>query len=131
MRADFFCRLVYEKLLRMITIKRIYETPAENDGYRVLIDRLWPRGISKEKAKLDEWNKKVAPSTELRKWFGHQPEKFLDFTKKYKLELESQKEELTRLRTIAEQQPLTLLYAAKETKINHANILKSILTQKL
>lgn len=115
----------------MITIKRIYETPAENDGYRVLIDRLWPRGISKKKAKLDEWNQKVAPSTELRKWFGHQPEKFLDFTKKYKLELESQKEELTRLRTIAEQQPLTLLYAAKETKINHANILKSILTQKL
>lgn len=66
-----------------ITIKRIYEHPSKTDGYRILVDRLWPRGISKEEAQLNEWNKKIAPSTELRKWFDHQEERFPEFSKKY------------------------------------------------
>lgn len=110
-----------------ISIKRIYEDASENDGYRILVDRLWPRGISKQRAKLDEWDKTIAPSTELRKWFGHKEERFEEFANFYKAELHLQNDELKRLREIAEKTQVTLLYGAKNIQINHAIILKSIL----
>lgn len=114
--------------MKTIKIKRIYEDPESADGYRILIDRLWPRGVSKEDAKLDEWNKELSPSTELRKWFDHTPERFEEFKKRYREELESHKEELNRLYTLAKSNTVTLLYAAKNEKINNAVVLKEILT---
>lgn len=116
--------------MNSILIKRIYEDASEDDGYRILVDRLWPRGISKQRAKLDEWEKIIAPSTELRKWFGHKAERFEEFAKLYKEELRLQNEELERLRKIAEKERVTLLYAAKDTQINHAIILRNILIEK-
>lgn len=80
-----------------IQTKRIYEDPANNDGFRVLIDRIWPRGVSKEKAKLDEWMKEIAPSTDLRKWFGHDPGKFEEFKKRYKDELDNHEDLINQL----------------------------------
>lgn len=114
-----------------ILIKRIYEEAAENDGYRILVDRLWPRGISKERAKLDEWIKTIAPSTELRKWFDHKEERFEEFTKRYNDELLLQNQELNRIREIANEKQVTLLYSAKNTQLNHAIVLKNILMKKL
>lgn len=111
-----------------IKIKRIYEAPESNDGYRILVDRLWPRGISKDNAQLDEWNKDLAPSDELRKWFNHQPELFAEFTKKYKSELKSQEDILKRLKLLGKKQNLTLLYAAKDTEHNNAVVLLHLLT---
>lgn len=110
-----------------IQLKRIYEDPVEDDGYRVLVDRLWPRGVSKEDARLDEWRKDIAPSPELRKWFDHDPEKFEDFTKRYKTELADHREVVESLLNIAEQQRLTLLYAAKDEVHNNAVVLKEFL----
>ncbi|MCB0507415.1 MAG: DUF488 domain-containing protein [Bacteroidetes bacterium] len=109
--------------MKTIKIKRIYDTKAEDDGYRILIDRLWPRGVSKKLAELDEWNKEVTPTPELRKWFAHDPEKFEEFKSLYQEELRDHKSELKRLKSIAASQNLTLLYAAKDPKINHAIIL--------
>ena len=106
-----------------ITIKRIYEEVSEKDGYRVLVDRLWPRGISKEKAKLDEWIKEIAPSTELRKWFDHQEERFPAFAKRYEEELNTKNDHIERLRGIAEQQQVTLIYSAKNIHFNQAVVL--------
>lgn len=111
----------------MISIKRIYEDSSSEDGYRMLVDRLWPRGMSKEKANLDEWNKSVAPSTDLRKWFAHRPERFEEFAQHYESELENHQDELNKLRDIAKKQNLTLLYAAKNPEINHAVVLKKVL----
>ena len=108
-------------------IKRIYCKKEEKDGYRMLVDRLWPRGISKEACALDEWNKEIAPSTELRKWFNHDPEKFKKFSELYTEELLIKKEELIRIKDITASQNLTLLYAAKNTAINHAQVLLSVL----
>ncbi|MFD2907750.1 DUF488 domain-containing protein [Flavobacterium ardleyense] len=112
-----------------IVIKRIYEDASENDGYRILVDRIWPRGVSKEEAKLDEWDKNIAPSTELRKWFDHKEERLHEFEIRYKEELADQKEELNRLLKIAQTQKVTLLYGAKDPKINQALVLKNILNQ--
>lgn len=106
-----------------IKIKRIYELPLQEDGYRVLVDRLWPRGLTKEKAAIDEWNKDVAPSPELRKWFNHNAMVFETFKKKYLLELNVKTAELKKLKEIAIDQNVTLLYAAHDTHINHAIIL--------
>ncbi|MBS1653352.1 MAG: DUF488 domain-containing protein [Bacteroidetes bacterium] len=113
-----------------INIKRIYEKPDSHDGYRLLIDRLWPRGISKEEAKLNEWNKDIAPSTELRKWFGHKNERFDEFVKRYKNELQKKKAELERLRKIAAKEKLCLLYGAKNEIYNQAVVLKDILSRR-
>lgn len=110
-----------------IKIKRIYEAPEHEDGYRVLVDRLWPRGISKEAARLDEWNKSIAPSTELRKWFSHKPELFAAFTQHYTEELKAQATEVQRLKNILKQQNLCLLYAAKDPDLNQAVILAAII----
>ena len=103
-------------------IKRIYEAPASGDGYRVLIDRIWPRGISKEEAKLDEWLKDIAPSNELRKWFNHDPDLYPEFKKKYQLELKEHQEELNRLKVISKKQQLTLLFGAKDEVHNQAMV---------
>ena len=106
-----------------IAIKRIYEHASKTDGYRILVDRLWPRGVSKEEAKLDEWLKDIAPSTELRKWFDHREERFPEFSKKYQAELDSKEDKIERLRTIAKKQQITLLYSAKNEKSNQAIVL--------
>ena len=113
--------------MQTIKIKRIYEVPDSGDGYRILIDRLWPRGVSKQNAKLDEWNKELAPSTELRKWFDHTPERFEEFKKRYRDELKSQEVELNRLRTLAKSNDITLLYAAKDEEMNNAIVLRELL----
>lgn len=116
-----------------VKVKRIYEDAADNDGVRVLVDRVWPRGMSKEEARLDHWMKEVGPSNDLRKWFGHDPDKFNDFKKKYKEELKSgdQEKELEELKKLTKQhnKKLTLLYGAKDEKNNQANVLKEILDQ--
>ncbi|MBS1626240.1 MAG: DUF488 domain-containing protein [Bacteroidetes bacterium] len=115
--------------MKTITIKRIYEKPEPNDGYRVLVDRLWPRGVKKETAALNEWNKTIPPSPELRKWFNHQPELFTEFKRRYKEELKTKEEDLNRLKTIAGKQNVTLLYSAKDPKINQAIVLLEVLTK--
>lgn len=114
------------KKLKLKT-KRIYEEAAKNDGYRMLVDRIWPRGISKEEAQLDEWNKDMAPSDDLRKWFGHKQEKFLEFKERYRKELEDKEEEFHRIRKIAEKKRICLLYGAKDKEHNQAIVLKELL----
>jgi len=109
-----------------VAIKRVYEQPETSDGKRILVDRLWPRGLSKEKAQLALWLKEVAPSDELRRWFGHDPEKFAEFRSRYKAELSSgaAKEKLDELRALAQQEPVTLLFAARDTAHNNAVVLR-------
>jgi uncharacterized protein YeaO (DUF488 family) len=111
----------------MIKVKRIYDAPAATDGRRVLVDRLWPRGVSKEKAKIDVWLKDVAPSDSLRRWFAHDPDKWPEFRKRYRDELESAAGRLTELRRLSKEGPVTLVFAAKDEKRNNAIVLKSIL----
>jgi len=111
----------------MIKIKRIYDQPSSNDGKRILIDRLWPRGIRKEGAPIDEWLKDIAPSNVLRKWFGHDPANWQEFKKKYARELRTQTELLERLKEEAKHGTITLLFAAKDIQHNNAVALKDIL----
>lgn len=112
----------------MIKLKRIYEKPEKNDGYRILVDRMWPRGISKEKAMLDLWLKDIAPSDHLRKWFAHDVEKWPDFEKKYRAEIKENKEILNQLIEIIERRKkVTFLYAAKDQEHNQAVVLKKFL----
>ena len=106
-------------------IKRVYEPPAKSDGMRVLVDKLWPRGVKKTDAKLDLWMKEVAPSTELRKWFGHEAEKFAEFKRRYKKELS--KDALAALRKLGKGRTVTLLYGAKDPEMNQAAVLLSLL----
>ena len=110
-----------------IRIKRIYEEPAMDDGYRVLVDRVWPRGVSKVDAHLDEWLKDIGPSTELRKWFGHEPPKYAEFKKRYAKELKEHADEVERIRTLAGKQRLCLLYGAKDEEHNQAVVLREVL----
>ncbi len=114
----------------MIKRKRIYEAAETTDGYRVLVDRIWPRGMKKETAQIDLWLKAVAPSTELRKWFGHDPERFDAFKDRYlqELEITPAKDALAQLKTlVAEQETVTLLYGAKNEEQNQAVILQDLL----
>ena len=112
----------------MITIKRVYEKSAKDDGWRVLVDRLWPRGMTKEAAHLDAWMKDVAPSDALRKWFGHEPEKWPAFQRKYRVELAKKKELLAELKKMSkEHATLTLLFGAKDTEHNEAVVLADML----
>lgn len=114
----------------MIKTKRIYDAASTDDGFRILVDRLWPRGVSKEKAHLDLWLKEVAPSTTLRKWFGHDPAKWSEFKKKYKEELQDKKEMIDQLKTLEKQhKAVTLLYGAKDTEHNEAIVLADILNK--
>lgn len=115
-----------------INIKRIYEKASEDDGIRILVDRLWPRGVSKEDAKLDEWLKEIGPSTALRKWFNHESSKFEEFKKRYKDELQSgdHQEALEKLKKIVkdhDEQQVTLLFGAKNETENQAVVLKEML----
>ncbi|PIC72001.1 hypothetical protein CSV77_01980 [Sporosarcina sp. P16b] len=116
----------------VIQIKRVYDDAEKADGLRVLVDRVWPRGVSKQDAQVDEWLKEVGPSTELRQWFNHDPGKFDDFKKKYKEELknnEAQQEELEKLKnwTKEHKKNITLVFGAKDEKNNQAVVLKEIL----
>lgn len=113
-----------------IQIKRVYEHPEAGDGYRMLIDRLWPRGLKKETAMLDEWNKDISPSAELRRWFDHKEDRFSEFAKRYSQELQLHPKELSRIRKIAKVKKITLLYGAKNTAINQAVVLLSVLTHR-
>lgn len=110
-----------------ISIKRIYDSPADDDGFRVLVDRLWPRGVKKEDARIDLWAKDLAPTTELRKWFDHDPTKFGEFRSRYLLELEDQTEDIRALIAAAQEQRVTLLFAARDRSCNHAVILQEYL----
>jgi uncharacterized protein YeaO (DUF488 family) len=107
-----------------IQLKRIYEETDEKDGYRILVDRLWPRGVSKEKAHLNLWLKDIAPSTELRKWFNHDPDKWNQFQKKYLKELKENKEAVDTLKEHLKKGTITFLYAAKDEAHNEAEVLK-------
>jgi len=114
-----------------IAIKRVYEEPVPGDGARILVDRLWPRGVSKERAKLDLWLKDIAPSTELREWFGHDPKKWIGFQKKYKIELANNGEPVAELKKIIRQNKMvTLLYAAKDEEHNEAVVINNLLSGK-
>ena len=108
-------------------IKRIYEEPTATDGYRVLVDRLWPRGISKETAHLDEWCKDVAPSTEARRDFGHDPSRFEEFRDRYRAELKASGAAGALVERLADQPVVTLLYAAHDPRFNHAVVLQEVL----
>ena len=114
----------------MYQIKRIYDKPSSDDGYRVLVDRLWPRGVSKAKAALDEWCKDIAPSAELRTWFGHKAENFEEFSAAYQHELASNKALPTILKNWEKHSKITLLYAAHDPHINQAAVLAEYLTDK-
>ncbi len=111
----------------MVKTKRIYDPPSPDDGKRILIDRLWPRGIRKEEAKIDEWLKDIAPSTELRKWFSHDPVKWQEFRKRYKDELKKKSELVEKLRAEAKKGDITLLFAAKDTEHVNAVVLKEVI----
>ena len=112
----------------MINIKRVYADPEEEDGYRILIDRLWPRGMSKAKAKLNLWMKEIAPTEELRQWFNHEPEKWAEFQRRYKKELATKPEMLERIKETEEEKgTVTLVYSAKDEEHNNAVVLKAVL----
>jgi uncharacterized protein YeaO (DUF488 family) len=109
-----------------IRIKRVYDKRSDADGMRILVDRLWPRGLTKEKAAVDLWLKNIAPSTELRKWFGHDPNKWKEFIKRYRLELKRNKEQALLLKEQIKRGTVTLLYGAKDEKHNEAIVLKQV-----
>lgn len=110
-----------------LAIKRVYLEPVPADGFRILVDRLWPRGLSKDKAKVDLWLKDIAPSTELRQWFQHDPAKWTEFQKRYRQELKSKPDQLDTIKAKIHQGPVTLLYGAKDEAHNEAVVLLSIL----
>jgi uncharacterized protein YeaO (DUF488 family) len=110
-----------------IKLKRVYEQPDTKDGERVLVDRLWPRGLTKEKARVDLWLKEIAPSTELRRWFGHDPAKWTEFKRRYRAELKGNKEQVARLVDEMEKGPVTLLYGARDEEHNEAVVLLELL----
>jgi uncharacterized protein YeaO (DUF488 family) len=110
-----------------VRLKRAYEQPASSDGYRVLVDRLWPRGVRREEARLDEWAKELAPSATLRRWFAHDPARFGEFRRRYTAELAAQEEKLGELRRRARNGTLTLVYGARDQEHNDAVVLAEIL----
>ena len=114
-----------------IRLKRAYEPASRTDGRRVLIDRLWPRGVSRQEASLDEWYRELAPSTELRRWFGHDPRRFEEFRRRYIDELRAERPRLTALRRHAEERRLTLVYSAHDTERNDAVVLAEVLRKGL
>lgn len=113
--------------MKTLKIKRIYEEASDDDGYRILVDRIWPRGVSKESAKLDEWLKDIAPSTELRKWFDHQANRSQEFADRYKKELKEKSVELAHIQSILKTQNVTLLYAAKSPELSQAIVILEVL----
>ncbi len=113
----------------MIKIKRIYDPASPDDGKRIYIDRLWPRGMKKEEVKMDEWLKEVSPSDSLRKWFGHDPAKYEEFKRRYAKELEKHSETLERIRQEGKKKTVTLLFSAKDIEHNNATVMQEILSQ--
>ncbi|MHB8909794.1 MAG: DUF488 domain-containing protein [Syntrophales bacterium] len=113
----------------MVKIKRVYDPTSPGDGKRILVDRLWPRGVKKENAAIDEWLKDIAPSAELRKWFGHDPARWHDFRNRYKAELKEQSEVVERLRKEAQTRTVTLLFAARDAEHNNAVVLNEIIAR--
>ena len=114
----------------MIRLKRVYDEPAEQDGLRILVERLWPRGVSKEKAAVDLWLRELAPSAELRKWFGHDPAKWDEFRKRYRAELEEKGDVLVLLKHRATEGAVTFVYAAHDEQHNSAVVLKDFLEER-
>lgn len=112
-----------------IRLKRAYEPPARNDGLRVLVDRVWPRGVKKEDARIDRWLQDIAPSAELRKWFGHDPDRWETFRERYRAELAEQGEPLEELVEAAEAGRVTLVYGARDERHNNAVVLKEVLRE--
>ncbi len=110
-----------------VKLKRAYEPPASDDGTRILIDRLWPRGVKKANAAIDEWMKEIAPSTELHKWFGHDPERWPEFRRRYKSEIRQHHEQFDRLRNLAQHGRITLVFSAHDEAHNDAVVLKDLL----
>ena len=115
--------------MEVIKIKRIYEAAEDSDGFRILVDRLWPRGIKKEKAKIDLWLKEIAPSDSLRKWFHHEPEKWGEFQQRYLGELKEKKDCIETILAEIKKSPVTLLYSAKDQLHNNALVLKVYLSK--
>jgi uncharacterized protein YeaO (DUF488 family) len=111
----------------MIELKRAYEQPSPQDGFRVFVERLWPRGVRKENAQFDLWLKDVSPSPELRKWYGHDPTKWTEFQKRYRAELKERTDELNFLKEKSRGETVTLVYAARDQEHNSALILKNVL----
>ncbi len=110
-----------------IRLKRAYEPPAADDGARILVDRLWPRGVRKADARIDTWMKEIAPSTALRRWFGHDPARWQEFRTRYLAELRRHSEDLDRLRALAQRGPVTLVFAARDERHNDAVVLRDVL----
>ena len=111
-------------------LKRIYEHPGESDGKRILVDRLWPRGVSKKEAKVDLWLKEVAPSPALRRWFGHDPAKWTEFRRRYRDELEENATAVDELKKVIGRSNATLLYGARDEEHNHTIVLKAFIEKK-
>jgi uncharacterized protein YeaO (DUF488 family) len=114
-----------------VRLKRAYEQPSADDGMRILVDRLWPRGVRKADIAIDRWLKDVAPSTELRRWFAHDPDRWDDFRRRYKAELSHKKEALVELEGCARKGPLTLVYAARDEDHNEAVVLRDVIAARL
>lgn len=112
-----------------VALKRVYDEAAPEDGTRVLVERLWPRGVSKERARVDLWLREVAPSAELRQWYGHDPERWEEFRRRYLAELDGEEQQagLARLREVARQGPLTLVFAARDAEHSNAAVLRDLL----
>lgn len=115
----------------MVVLKRVYEPAAPSDGRRILVDRLWPRGLTKRAAAVDEWLKEVAPSTELRKWFGHDPAKWPEFRRRYRRELRAHRAEVERIARLAARRRVTLVFGAKDDVHNDAVVIASVLRGKM
>ncbi len=115
----------------MIRTKRVYDPPSPEDGRRILVDRFWPRGLTKESARLDDWERELAPSDELRRWFAHDPSRFARFRARYRMELLRHRELLADLVISAERGPVTLLFAAKDRRYCNATVLKELVEENL
>jgi uncharacterized protein YeaO (DUF488 family) len=111
----------------MVKLKRVYEAPSRQDGYRVLVDRLWPRGLNKQRAAVDLWLKEIAPSAELRKWFAHDPARWTEFQKRYRAELKEHQQDVRQLKAKSREGTVTLVFAARDQEHNNAVVLKKVL----
>ena len=109
-----------------LRIKRVYDPAEPGDGYRILVDRLWPRGVSRERARLDEWARDLAPSSELRKWFNHDPKRFAEFRERYREELRGHADEIDEIRDRASHGPVTIVYGARDKEHNDAVVIAEL-----
>jgi uncharacterized protein YeaO (DUF488 family) len=119
--------MIHTRASTEVRIKRAYDAPSPRDGTRVLVDRLWPRGVKKADAAISQWMKEIAPSNELRKWFAHDPQRWEEFRRRYRAELAKKRELLGELRSLAKEGPLTLVYSAHDEAHNQAVILREAL----